>query len=105
MPPPAPKKPKPSSTHGDGYFFFNRSTQWAQIKGFDECVVCGISFAYKEIFNRHISTYHHKGKPRKSEIQNKKSKSTKPPASNLVVTLMIDELIKAIFDKVAESGM
>ena len=45
-----------------------------------------------------------------SEIQNEKSKSTKPPiceqpASDLVVTLIIDELIKEIFDKVAESGM
>ena len=45
-----------------------------------------------------------------SEIQNQKSKSTKPPiceqpASDLVVTLIIDELIKEIFDKVAESGM
>ena len=45
-----------------------------------------------------------------SEIQNQKSKSAKPPiseqpASDLVVTLLIDELIKQIFDKVAESGM
>ena len=45
-----------------------------------------------------------------SEIQNKKSKSTKPPileepASDLVVTLIIDEMIKQIFDKIAESGM
>ena len=39
-----------------------------------------------------------------SEIQNKKSKATKP-ASDLVVTLIIDELIKKFFDKVAESGM
>ena len=71
------------------------------MKGFDECVVCGISFAYKQIYYRHKLTYH-KGK---SETQNEKSKSTEPPASNLVVTLTIDELIKEIFDKVAESGM
>ena len=93
-----------SKVHGDGYFFYNRSTQWAQMKGFDKCVVCGINFAYKEIYNRHKATYH-KQKPRKSEIQNEKSKSTKPPASNLVVTLMNDEPVKEIFDKVAESGM
>ena len=68
MEPPAPKKPKPSST------------QLAPI----------------------LET--------ESKIQNQKSKSTKPPiweqpASDLVVTLIIDELIKQIFDKVAESGM
>jgi hypothetical protein len=45
-----------------------------------------------------------------TEIQNPKSKSTKPPileqpASDLVVALIIDEMIKQIFDKVAESGM
>ena len=67
MEPPAPKKPKPSST------------QMAPI----------------------LET--------ESDIQNKKSKSTKPPileqpTSDLVVALIIDELIKQIFDKRAESG-
>lgn len=66
MEPPAPKKPKPSST------------QMAPI----------------------LET--------ESDIQNKKSKSTKPPileqpTSDLVVALIIDELIKQIFDKRAES--
>ena len=68
MEPPAPKKPKPSST------------QLAPI----------------------LET--------ESKIQNQKSKSTKPPiseqpSSDLVVALIIDEMIKQIFDKVAESGM
>ena len=68
MEPPAPKKPKPSSS------------QMAPI----------------------LET--------ESDIQNKKSKSTKPPileqpTSDLVVALIIDELIKQIFDKRAESGM
>ena len=36
----------------------------ANPKEIHECIVCGISFAYKEVYNRHISTYH-KGKPRK----------------------------------------
>ena len=68
MEPPAPKKPKPSST------------QLAPI----------LETEFK--------------------IQNQKSKSTKPPiseqpSSDLVVALIIDEMIKQIFDKVAESGM
>ena len=99
MEPPLPKKP----THGDGYFYGDRSKQWAQMKGFDKCMDCGIIFAYKEIYKRHNATFHN---PQKSEkIQNEKSKTTEPPASNLVVTLTIDELIKEIVDKVAESGM
>ena len=103
--PPVPKKPKPSF----------------------ECIVCGINFAYKEIFNRHISTYH-KGKPRKClkcgkkvfdlnlHNRNKHPKETEfdeimentnenPAQIRNQVGLIIDDLVKKICDKAAESGM